>query len=186
MTWTDTLGDSATFPAGNNLIYTTGGVVEDIGGPASNVFALFDTRLWVLDAEDPNLWWYSKQVIEGTPVEMSDLLTFYVAPSTSSQASTGPTTAAAPMDDKLIMFKGNPNYQNAIYYINGTGPDNTGANNQYSEPIFITAAVGCNNQRSIVLTPPGLMFQSGQGIWLLGRDLSTNYIGAPVEAYNSD
>ncbi len=29
------------------------------------------------------------------------------------------------------------------------------------------------------------MFQSGKGIWLLGRDLSTTYIGAPVEAYNS-
>jgi hypothetical protein len=33
--------------------------------------------------------------------------------------------------------------------------------------------------------PNGLMFQSDKGIWLLGRDLSTNYIGAPVEAYNS-
>ena len=29
------------------------------------------------------------------------------------------------------------------------------------------------------------MFQSDKGIWLLGRDLSTTYIGAPVEAYNS-
>ena len=33
--------------------------------------------------------------------------------------------------------------------------------------------------------PNGIMFQSDKGIWLLGRDLSTNYIGAPVEAYNS-
>lgn len=170
---------------GNNILYTNGGVVEDIGGPAPNLITLFDTRLWLLTAEDPNLWWYSKQVIEGTPIEMSDLLTYYVAPNTSSQASTGPTTAAAPMDDKLVMFKGNPAYQNAIYYINGTGPDNTGSNSQYSQPIFITSAVGCNNQKSIVLTPNGLMFQSAQGIWLLGRDLSTSYIGAPVEAYNS-
>jgi hypothetical protein len=29
------------------------------------------------------------------------------------------------------------------------------------------------------------MFQSDKGIWLLGRDLSTNYIGAPVEGFNS-
>lgn len=178
ISFTDYLADSSI--EGNNLLYTTGGVIEDIGGPASQIMTLFDDRLWLLDAEDPNLWWFSKQVIEGTPVEMSDLLTYYVAPTIASQASTGPITAAAPMDDKLIMFK-----SGSIYYINGTGPDNTGANNQYSQPIFITAAVGCDNQKSIALTPDGLMFQSGQGIWLLGRDLSTSYIGSPVESYNS-
>ncbi|MGD0455915.1 MAG: hypothetical protein ABSB69_20195, partial [Solirubrobacteraceae bacterium] len=171
---------------GNEIIYTTGGVVEDVGGPAAVASTLFDDRLWLIDAEDRNLLWYSKQVIEGTPVEMSDLLTFYVAPSTGAQGSTGPITAIFPMDDKLIIFK-----RDAIYYINGSGPDNTGANSQYSQPIFITSTVGCSNQNSIVITPTingspgGLMFQSDKGIWLLGRDLSTSYIGAPVEAFNS-
>jgi hypothetical protein len=84
------------------------------------------------------------------------------------------------MDDKAILFK-----KDAIYYFNGTGPDNTGANSQYSQPIFITSTVGCANPNSIVLIPNGLMFQSDKGIWLIGRDLSTEYIGAPVEAYNS-
>jgi hypothetical protein len=31
----------------------------------------------------------------------------------------------------------------------------------------------------------GIMFQSDKGIWLMGRDLNTTYVGAPVEAYNS-
>jgi hypothetical protein len=141
---------------------------------------LFDTRLWLVDAEDPNLLWFSKQVIENTPVEMSDLLTMYIAPTTAAQGSTGPITAIAPMDDKLIIFKGN-----AIYYINGTGPDNTASNNQYSQPIFITSTVGCMNQQSIVFMPNGLMFQSDKGIWLLSRGLDASYIGAPVEQYNS-
>ncbi len=175
----DTLPDSLII--GNALIYTTGGVVEDVNAPASNLMTLFDTRLWLVDAEDPNLLWFSKQVIEDTPVEMSDLFTFYIAPTTGAQGSTGPITALCPLDDKLIIFK-----QDAIYYINGTGPDNTGANNSYSQPIFITATVGCANQYSVVFMPQGLMFQSDKGIWLLGRDLSTNYIGAPVEAFNSD
>ncbi len=182
--YVDTLADASI--VGNSIIYTTGGVLEDIGGPAANAITLFDDRLWLIDAEDPNLLWYSKQVIEGTPVEMSDLLTYYVAPSTGAQGSTGPITAIFPMDDKLIVFK-----KDAIYYINGAGPDNTGANSQYSQPIFISSTVGCANQNSIVITPTlngspgGLMFQSDKGIWLLGRDLSTTYIGAPVEAYNS-
>lgn len=175
---TDTLADITIL--GNNLIYTTGGVVEDVNAPASNLLTLFDTRLWLVDAEDPNLLWYSKQVIEATPVEMSDLFTLYIAPTTAAQGSTGPITAISVMDDKLIIFK-----QNAIYYINGSGPDNTGANSQYSQPIFITSTVGCKNQQSIVFMPQGLMFQSDKGIWLLGRGLDTSYIGAPVEDFNS-
>jgi len=67
--------------------------------------------------------------------------------------------------------------------MNGTGPDNTGANAQYSQPTFIASAVGSDNQQSIVLIPNGLMFQSDKGIWLLGRNLQTLYIGAPVEDF---
>lgn len=178
VTFTDTLSDAEIL--GNVLLYTTGGVVENIGATPSIGSALFDNRVWLIDAEDQNLLGYSKQVIENVPVEMSDLLTFYVAPTTSAQGSTGSLKAIYPMDDKLILFK-----RDAAYYINGTGPDNTGANSQYSQPVFITSAVGCANPHSIVLTPNGLMFQSDKGIWLLGRDLSTNYIGAPVEKYNS-
>lgn len=174
ITYTDTLADATIL--GNNLLYTTGGVVEDINAPASNIMSLFDTRLWLVSAEDPNVLWFSKQVIEATPVEMSDLFTKYIPPTTATQGSTGPITSLAPMDDKLIIGK-----KNAFLYINGIGPDNTGANNQYSEPIFITATVGCSNQKSIVLIPQGLMFQSDKGIWLLDRGLGTTYIGAPVE-----
>lgn len=172
--YVDTLADSSIL--GNNIIYTNGGVIEDIAAPATNLMALFNNRLFLVDAEDPNLLWFSKQVVEDTPVEMSDLLTIYVAPTTSAQGSTGPTTAIAALDDKLVLFK-----KNAIYYINGIGPDNTGANNQYSDATFITSTVGCDNQQSIVFTPQGLMFQSDKGIWLLGRNLDTTYIGAAVE-----
>jgi hypothetical protein len=178
VTITDTLADSSI--VGNSIIYTNGGVIEDVNAPATNIISLFDTRLWMVDAEDPNLLWYSKQVIEAVPVEMSDLLTYYIAPNTGTTQSTGPVTGLAPMDDKLVIFK-----RDSIFYINGSGPDNTGSNSQYSQPIFITSTVGCVDQSSIVLMQNGLMFQSDKGIWLLGRDLSTQYIGANVEAFNS-
>lgn len=171
-----TITDSNLSVVGNTLLYTTGGVVEDIAAPPSIGSCLFNNRLWLIDAEDRNLLWFSKQVIEDTPVEMSDLLTLYVAPTTGAQHSTGPMTAISAMDDKLIIFK-----KDAIYYVNGIGPDNTGANSQYSDAIFITGTVGCANPNSIVLTPTGLMFQSDKGIWQLGRGLDTTYIGAQVE-----
>lgn len=178
VTITDALSDAAIL--GNNIIYTNGGVIENTGAPATEAVTLFDSRFWMIDAEDKNLLWFSKQVIEGVPVEMSDLFTKFISPTQAAQGSTGPMRTIAPMDDKLIIGK-----PNALYYINGTGPDNTGNNNQYSEPIFITATVGSENQASFVFTPQGLMFQSQKGIWLLGRDLQTSYIGAPVEFYNS-
>ena len=176
ITYVDTQADNQIL--GNSLIYTTGNVIENVGPPSFNALTLFDDRLWGIDAEDPNLLWYSKQVIETTPVEMSDLLTIYVAPSIASQGSTGNMKCLAPMDDKLIIFK-----PDALYYINGTGPDNTGSGSQYSEPLFITSVVGSSNQQSIVFMPDGLMFQSDKGIWLLSRNMQVSFIGAPVELY---
>lgn len=178
VTITDTFADATIL--GNSILYTTGGVVEDIGPPATSAMTLYKSRLFLVDAEDQNLMWFSKQVIESTPVEMSDLFTIYVAPTLSAQGNTGPITALSALDDKLIIFK-----KNAIYYLVGNGPDNTGANNDFSDPVFITSTVGCSNPSSIVFMPNGLMFQSDKGIWLLGRDLSTTYIGAPVEQYNA-
>lgn len=163
---------------GNNLIYTTGSVIENSSAPSANAVTLFDDRLWIIDAENQNVLWYSKQVIQNTPVDMSTLFTVYVSPTQSAQGSTGPMTAIAPMDDKLIIFK-----KDAIYYINGTGPDNTGANSQYSQPVFVTSTVGCENPNSIAFIPEGLMFQSDKGIWILTRGLGTEYIGSPVEDY---
>ncbi len=179
VTIVDTTPDSGIL--GNAILYTAGGVVENIAAPASTSIALFKNRLFLVDAEDQNLLWFSKQVIEDVPVEMSDLLTLFVAPTSGAQGSTGPITALSAMDDKLIIFK-----RDAIYYVTGTGPDNTGANNDFSEPIFVTSNVGCTNPNSIVFMPNGLMFQSDKGIWLLGRDLNTTYIGADVEGFNSN
>lgn len=176
---TDTQADSSII--GNNILYTTGGVVENVNAPACNAIANFDSRLWAIDAEDPDTLWFSKQVVQSVPVEMSDLLTLFVPSNVSTQGSTGPMKTIYPMDDKLIIGK-----KNAFLYINGRGPDNTGANNQYSEPIFITSTVGCSNQKSLVLIPQGLMFQSDKGIWLLSRGLETKYIGAPVEDFTQD
>lgn len=177
VTFVDNLADSAII--GNLILYTTGGVVENIVAPACSASTLFKSRMFLVKAEDRNLLWFSKQVIEQTPVEFSDLFTIYVPPTIGALGNTGPIITISAMDDKLIIFK-----RNAIYYITGNGPDNTGANNDFSDPIFITATVGCTNLKSVVLTPIGLIFQSDKGIWLLGRDLQTQYIGAPVDVFN--
>ncbi len=158
---------------GNELLYTTGGVVENTGGPSSVAISTFKNRIMLIDSENRNSIWYSKQVLQGTPVEMSDVFKLFVDP------RFGEASAIAPMDDKFIVFK-----PNAIFYYTGNGPDATGGNNDFSESTFITSTVGCANPKSIILTPVGLMFQSNKGIWLLNRSLQESYIGADVQAYN--
>lgn len=176
--YTDTQADASI--AGNPILYTTGGVLENIAPPSFSAITLFKSRMVGVDSNNKNLLWYSKQVLQDTPLEFSDFQTIYV-PATigNNQSSTGSISALCAMDDKLLAFK-----PNSIFYVTGNGPDATGANNDFSEPTFITSTVGCDNQSSLVLTPLGIMFQSNKGIWLLGRDLSTKYIGADVEAYN--
>jgi len=174
ITFVDTLADSSII--GNPLIYTTGGVVENIPAPACSSLSLYQSRLVLISSEDPNVVWYSKQVVQNTPVETSDLFTIYVAPSIGGQGSTGNTEVLYPLDEKLLFFK-----SNAVYFMTGNGPDATGLNNDFSEPAFITAAVGSVNQDSMATIPQGVLFQSNKGVWLLSRELSTSYIGSSEE-----
>lgn len=178
VSFTDTQADSSII--GNPILYTTGGVLENIAPPPANAMTIYRSRLWLIDAEDTNLLWFSKQVIENTPVEMTDLLTKFLSPSITASGNTGPTETLYAMDDKMIASKAE-----SFYYLTGNGPDNTGANDDFSEFIFITSTIGCENQASMAMIPDGIVFQSDKGIWLLGRDLSTQYIGAPVEDFNN-
>lgn len=160
---------------GNEQLYTTGGEVENIAPPAFSSITSFKNRLIGINAENPLEWWYSKQVIQGYPVEFSDLFTQVM------DQRGGPITVVSTMDDKLIFFK-----EYNIFYVIGDGPSPSGSNNDFSYPQIITTdSVGCIDRDSVVLIPNGLMFKSRKGIYLLDRGLGCSYIGAPVEDFNS-
>lgn len=159
---------------GNDQLYTTGGEVENIAAPATAILTSFKNRLIAVPQENKFQFWYSKQVIPGSPVEFSDVFVQNV------DQRGGEITALGAMDDKLIIFK-----QNSIYYVVGDGPTPAGTFNDFSLPILVTADAGCVNKKSIVVMPEGLMFKSAKGIYLLSRSLELKYIGAEVEEYNS-
>lgn len=159
---------------GNQLLYTTGGVLPNTGGPSASASTIYKNRVLLIDAQDRNQFFYSKQTGQAIPLEFSEEFTFYVDP------RFGELKVLGVMDDKLVLFKAN-----AIFYMVGQGPDSTGANNDFTDAVFITETVGCSNPKSIVYMQDGLMFQSNKGIWLLSRGLDVLYIGADVEAYNS-
>lgn len=173
VTIVDTLADASII--GNEQLYTTGGEVENIEVPAAQVIFQYKNRIIALPSESPFDYWYSKECIPGSPVEFSDSFV------QSIDQKGGPLTTGAVMDDKAVLFK-----ESDIFFFVGEGPAATGANNDFTHPQLITSDVGCSEIRSVVQTPMGLMFKSKKGIYLLGRGLEVQYIGAPVEAYNSD
>lgn len=168
---TDTLSELELIS--RELLYTTGGVLDNIAPPAASLIETFNKRIFLGGLEEENKLQYSKIRFDGAPVEFNDTLTINVNP------RGGRIVALAAMDEKLIIFK-----ETAIFYISGDGPNNLGQQDTFIEPELISDDVGCENQNSIVLTPEGLMFKSKKGIYLLTRSLSTAYVGAPVEEFN--
>jgi hypothetical protein len=155
-------------------LYTTGGEVDNIAPPGTDLMTSFKNRLVVVQADSPYVWWYSKQNILGFPAEFSDFFTQNI------DEFGGPISSITVMDDKLIFFK-----NSFIYYVIGDGPAPSGANNDFSYPQRVTTDVGCINQSSLIVIPIGIMFQStDKGIFLLDRSMQVSYIGAAVEAFN--
>lgn len=155
-------------------LYITGGVVENIAAPPHDISTIYRNREIVVPSENPLTWWYSQQVIPGSPVEFSDSFVNNI------DQRGGDITAVGVLDEKLIFFK-----DTHIFYTVGDGPAPNGTNNDFLTPQLISTETGSNNQKSIIMMPFGLMFQSPKGIYLLARNLETLYIGAEVEAFNS-
>lgn len=173
VTFTDTLSDTAI--QGNLQLYTTGGEIENIAPPAPKLIWQYKNRLILVPHEDPNTWWFSKEIIPGSPVEFTDSFV------KNMDQRGGAITAGIQMDDKNIFFKG----PSDIFYVVGDGPASTGLNDDFSQPQRVPTGAGCIHQKSVVLMPQGVIYQSMKGFYLLTRAIEALYIGAPVEAYNS-
>lgn len=182
LAYDDTQPDSVL--SGRPLLYcqflqeTATGIPAELpndAAPPAELVQLHRNRLWVLDSTNPLNLWYSKEVGLGAPVEFVSSFTKQIDP------RGGNVTALASMDDKLLVFK-----DSHIFYILGQGPTSTGQNNDFSDAILVTTDCGCIEPRSVVGTPFGIMFQSRKGIYLISRSLQVDYVGAPVEAFNSE
>jgi len=170
VTYTDTLTDADLIS--RELLYTAGGVLGHDSPPTNRLIATFGERVWLGGLEDGRSLWYSKLITPGNPVGFSANFTLQIDP------YGGAVTALGVLDSNLVVFK-----RGAIFVVNGAGPNNLGIGSDF-QVTRVHTDVGCINPNSVVITPPGLMFQSAKGIYLLGRGLQIEYIGAPVEGYN--
>ena len=164
---------SDTSISSNELLYTTGGVLENHSPPANSITGSFKNRLFLAGLENKLEVRYSKILREKIGIEFNETLSILI-----SQLG-GDIVALKGMDDKLIIFK-----ENAIFFLSGDGPNNLGQQDTFSKPQLISADVGCSNKNSLVLAPQGLFFKSNKGIYMLSRSLGLQYVGAPMNDFN--
>lgn len=89
----------------------------------------------------------------------------------------GRPTALASFESKIIVFK-----KDSVYAIYGDGPPESGGNGtEYSPPERISEGIGCDDPRSVVVTPIGVFFRSARGIELLASGGKTVFIGESVQ-----
>lgn len=155
--------------ATQEILYTVGGTLDNIAPPAAIVVHAHNKdRLFLCGTENGDIW-YSRSIVKGEGVNFSDGFVIRLAN----------VTAAESLDDKVIFFQ-----ERAIFSLVGSGPTDTGAQNDFLPPQQLPGDVGCTNQKSLVSTPIGLMFKSAKGIYLLDRALNQKYIGDRVEDFN--
>jgi hypothetical protein len=175
-TYDDALADASI--ADNELLYTTGGVLDNDPCPPCTFVCNHNNRLWVVHALEKDQVNYSKVISQGEGVAFSDFFFFNVLSQQNKRRDE--ITALASLRDKLVIFK-----RNSIHYVSGDGANDTGAASTLTNPEMVYFDIGCTEPKSVINIPQGTMFKSEKGIYLLDAGLGLNYIGAAVEAYNS-
>lgn len=172
VTFIDTNADSTIIS--NELLYTTGGILNNASSLNGSIPAIYKDRLFVGGTENKNEIFYSKPKIYGVPVEFAAEFVLEVDP------QGGDVTAMAALDDKMVFFKAD-----RILLTVGDGPTATGTSGGYNEPQLVSTDSGCTVPKSIAYLPDGLIRMTEKGIYKLNSALQNEYIGAPVEAFNS-
>jgi hypothetical protein len=157
--------------ADNEILYTDGGVLDNDPAPIARFGCSGGSRVFLGGLENPREIAYSKKVLYGESVSFSDFFRIQMP---------AEPTALGYMDDKLIIFN------DGIRFVSGDGPLETGQNDTFTEPQLISSDSTCDEPRSVINIPQGLMYKSSKGIYLLNRNLATEYIGAGVDDYKHE
>lgn len=149
------------------ILYTTGGVLENRCPPSASILTVHKDRVWLAGTDDPRVLWFSQVYTFGELPGFHDDNTIVVEEG-------GAITALASLDSHLVVFK-----RDRIFIIDGDGPGTTGGPG-FSTPQRISVDLGCIEPRSVAVVPDGVVFRSTAGIYLLDRGLQVNFLSAPV------
>ena len=144
-------------------IYTTSGEIEAVQPEGARVVSVAAERVWLGDFYRRDRIQYSKRYTPGTAAEFS------IAPEFNegfglTVPSGKRVTGLAELDDAMVVFA-----DSEVYIIGGRGPDDNGANNDFSGLQQLSNDVGCIESRSVCSFPEGIVFQGQGGLYILNR-----------------
>lgn len=168
--------DDATLQTKNQAYtYPASPVLENTAPPPSMAMLAHNNRLWFVDSENPLTdVWYTKSFQPGVGLSPSGFMVEQIDP------KFGQIVALAEMDEKIVFLK-----EQGVCIQAGDGVNDAGTGSTLSFPQFVPSDVGCDQLKSVITFPGGVMFHSPKGIYMLNRATNISYIGAEVEAYNS-
>lgn len=148
--------------------YTNGDIKDDAQPTSVTTMCLHKERLWTVDGSRREVW-FSKSFQDDLGVAPGFTPDFRFLFDRDIIGLIG-------LDDKLVIFAAD-----AIWILPGDGPAPNGANSDFGTPYRLQTDVGCDNPRSIVATPYGIMFQNDDALYLLTRGMEVEWAGKPVQ-----
>jgi len=151
--------------------------------PGASFLFTYGNRVFFLSADEPTELWFSNVISPGNGVRFNSQNIVRIAD------AHGAAIAAASMEDKVVVVKGD-----AVYTFNGDGPDDAG-NGSFPTPVIVALGIGTANPRSVVSFKDGVFFKSTAnrpGMQMIDRGLSIasasdgSPFGAAVEKYASE
>lgn len=154
----------------NELLYTTGGVLENSYPETCNGICYSNDRLWTIG--DGDLVHYSKEYVSGNAIEFNDGLVYKVGGTRN--------VAIARLGKRQVVFK---KRSCNLMYGNPASNIGTGQNLTHQE---ISSSVGCANPQSVVEIDSGIIFESLKGIYMISGNGALSFIGKDVLDYTRD
>lgn len=173
LTWEDTDFDENIGTSEPDTLFNAS-ALDTVQAHAPQVISSGQYRVFYTTPEDDSRVHFSKLIdYEETP-------SFNEALTLSVPEKGGKITAIEAGEDALWIFK-----ERAVYVAAGTGPDNLG-NGEYGQPRIISQDVGCQDSRSIIRVPNGILFKSEKGFYLADRGFNINYVGGATNEQRTE
>lgn len=163
----------------NEVLYTTGSILENQPFPAYRVSCMHQGRFFMGGLEDPYRVRYTEELRPGYAPATHEVYELTVP------SSGGPVTGLASLDDKLVVF-----CTRRTWFFFGQGPNRLGLQDAYSLAQIAVEDLGCrvDGARTVCATPDGVWFRSDQGFRFLTRGMSLarypdgKFLGAEVDS----
>jgi hypothetical protein len=114
----------------------------------------------------------TRQVIYSKPAQTNEFISFAPGLEVSVPQSDSDLTALATMDGVLYAFS-----ENQIYTVYGDPAGATGEGGTLTLPEIRFNGVGCEDPKSVILTPKGIFFKSAKGVYLILRNQELVFVG---------